>query len=250
MIERIIIENFKSIRKLDLELKPINILIGANGAGKSNFISFFKLLKSLYVGNLNFLIGHNISSFLHFGRKRSKYFYGLIDIENTTATHFRISPEFNSNAAYIEKLGVLLNTQNISKNYEEWKEVFNETTKTESDLYQIDEPYAGNIQDYFDNSRVYHFQDVSEEARIKLPNKINDNKYLRENGENLASYLYYLQEKHSRNFRIIEAQIRSVASFFNRFDLEPDRLRKNYVELRWFEKGSEDYFDAYDLSDG
>ena len=46
MIERIIIENFKSIRQLDLELKPINILIGANGAGKSNFVSFFKLTRN------------------------------------------------------------------------------------------------------------------------------------------------------------------------------------------------------------
>lgn len=44
MINEIQIENFKSIRELKLPLKQINILIGANGAGKSNFISYFKLL--------------------------------------------------------------------------------------------------------------------------------------------------------------------------------------------------------------
>ena len=40
-LERIKIEGFRSIRALDLELGPINILIGANGSGKSNFLSFF-----------------------------------------------------------------------------------------------------------------------------------------------------------------------------------------------------------------
>jgi predicted ATPase len=48
MINQISIKNFKSIRKLDLALSPINLLIGANGAGKSNFISFFKFLNNLY----------------------------------------------------------------------------------------------------------------------------------------------------------------------------------------------------------
>lgn len=35
MINRIKIENFKSIQVMDVELRPINVLIGANGAGKS-----------------------------------------------------------------------------------------------------------------------------------------------------------------------------------------------------------------------
>ena len=47
MISSIHIEGFKSIREMTLALRPINILIGANGAGKSNFISFFKLLNNL-----------------------------------------------------------------------------------------------------------------------------------------------------------------------------------------------------------
>ncbi|MFQ5633386.1 MAG: AAA family ATPase, partial [bacterium] len=46
MIERISIENYKSIRELkDFELKPINVLIGANGSGKSNFLDVFAFLR-------------------------------------------------------------------------------------------------------------------------------------------------------------------------------------------------------------
>ena len=74
MIERIIIENFKSIRKLDLELKPINILVGANGAGKSNFVAFFELARNI-IGNrlhLYFLkrYGNNVDKILYYGKKK------------------------------------------------------------------------------------------------------------------------------------------------------------------------------------
>ena len=43
------IAGWKSIRDIDPKLKlgPINVLIGANGAGKSNFVSFFKLLNEI-----------------------------------------------------------------------------------------------------------------------------------------------------------------------------------------------------------
>jgi predicted ATPase len=47
-IKRLTIEGFKSIRKLeDFELRSLNVLIGANGAGKSNFVGFFRLLREM-----------------------------------------------------------------------------------------------------------------------------------------------------------------------------------------------------------
>jgi predicted ATPase len=48
MIEQVIINNYKSIRELQLPLSRLNILIGSNGVGKSNFISFFELTKAIY----------------------------------------------------------------------------------------------------------------------------------------------------------------------------------------------------------
>jgi predicted ATPase len=47
-IKKLTIEGFKSIRRLeDFELRALNVLIGANGAGKSNFVSFFWLLREM-----------------------------------------------------------------------------------------------------------------------------------------------------------------------------------------------------------
>ena len=54
-IRNLSIRGYKSIRELDsLDLGNLNVLIGANGAGKSNFISFFRLLARLMAGELNY----------------------------------------------------------------------------------------------------------------------------------------------------------------------------------------------------
>ena len=44
-IQSVTIEGFKSIRSIkDFPLRPINLLIGANGSGKSNFLEAFRFL--------------------------------------------------------------------------------------------------------------------------------------------------------------------------------------------------------------
>ena len=54
MIDRIVIENFKSFRKVDLSLGPMNLFIGANASGKSNFLDALRVLQG--IGN-GFTIG-------------------------------------------------------------------------------------------------------------------------------------------------------------------------------------------------
>ena len=75
MIEHIKIQNYKSIRELDLPLTALNVLIGSNGAGKSNFISFFELVKAIYEQRL---AGYTMQKggferFLHNGLKGNEY---------------------------------------------------------------------------------------------------------------------------------------------------------------------------------
>lgn len=250
MITNIHLENFKSIKKAEIELRPINILIGSNGAGKSNFLSFFKLLHSLFTRRLDFYIGNNINTFLYYGRRQSKFIHAIVNIDNTTSLDFSISPAYNKNTGYISDLSVAVMKEHKKNVVSGWKTIFEERDVEISQLYALEDPQAGNIQDHLDNLWLYHFQDVTEGARIKLPSKINDNRSLHENGSNLAAFLYFLQERHSEEFKAIEQQIKSVAPFFSGFDLEPDRLSVDLVELRWREKNYTDYFNAYDFSDG
>ena len=63
MIDRIIIENFKSLRRIDLSLGPLNLFIGTNASGKSNFLDALRVLQG--IGN-----GFTISEILD-GKPRS-----------------------------------------------------------------------------------------------------------------------------------------------------------------------------------
>ena len=54
MIERIVIENFKSLRRVDLTLGRVNLFIGTNASGKSNFLEALRVLEG--IGN-GFTIG-------------------------------------------------------------------------------------------------------------------------------------------------------------------------------------------------
>src|SRR5580693_6554101 len=80
-IRKLTIEGFKSIRKLeDFELGALNVLIGANGAGKSNFVSFFRLLRDLIQQRLQTAIAveGGADSCLFLGPKETRQLTGKI----------------------------------------------------------------------------------------------------------------------------------------------------------------------------
>ena len=90
-LKRIKLEGFRSIKEMTLELRPLNVLIGANGAGKSNLIAFFKLVNELMGGRLQKHIGATGRSTanLHFGPKVTPQLEAemVFEVENGTDTY-------------------------------------------------------------------------------------------------------------------------------------------------------------------
>ncbi|MCI0710049.1 MAG: AAA family ATPase [Chloroflexi bacterium] len=73
MIEKIVLRNFKSIANIELPLHKLNVLIGRNGSGKSNFLNFFHLLREGANGNFNAAINTmgGFSQVLHYGAQQN-----------------------------------------------------------------------------------------------------------------------------------------------------------------------------------
>ena len=74
-LNKLSIKGYKSIQNLEnFDLRNLNILLGANGAGKSNFISVFKLLADMYEQNLQLHVQKNggADALLHYGRKKTQ----------------------------------------------------------------------------------------------------------------------------------------------------------------------------------
>src|SRR5262249_18701206 len=84
MLRRVILKGFKSIKAMDLELRPLNVLIGANGAGKSNLVSFFKMLNEMMAGSLQFFVGSSghAQTLLHYGPKETQHIEADLECES------------------------------------------------------------------------------------------------------------------------------------------------------------------------
>jgi predicted ATPase len=161
MIEYIKIEGFKSIKTMELALKPINVFIGSNGSGKSNFISFFKLVNAIFNRGLqNHVITEKADNLLYFGRKRTEKLYGKMiftkDKKNDNAYWFRLA-QTSEGGLFIEEEGSGYNVMkdNDYQNYfthSNIEESFIKKTNSYRDKYLIQ--YLSKIQ-------VYHFHDTS-----------------------------------------------------------------------------------------
>ena len=72
-LSKIKIKGYKSIKECDIDFGKINVLIGSNGAGKSNFISAFALLQNILVRNLQVTVAQSgINSLFYKGRKTTE----------------------------------------------------------------------------------------------------------------------------------------------------------------------------------
>ena len=75
-LTKIIIKGYKSISSaspITLDLNGIDVLLGANGAGKSNIISFFQMLVNMMKGGFQKYVAESGSNkfFLHYGAKQT-----------------------------------------------------------------------------------------------------------------------------------------------------------------------------------
>jgi len=253
MIERVNIHNYKSIQNADISLRNLNVLIGSNGVGKSNFISFFELLKALLSQRLgNYILERGgFDRFLYQGVKYSKNLDGLIDFSNTNAFYFKLASAIGDKA-FIEESGNYFNSKgDKTKDYQRlwswsvWDQAVPESSVIDNTKWQ-----SGYLKDFMQSFAVYHFHDTSISSPMRRACKIEDNEFLRYDASNLAAYLYRLQINEPQNFKLIEGTIRSIAPYFKRFKLHESPNSKGMISLEWEENDSETYLDAYSFSDG
>ncbi|MDJ0674366.1 MAG: AAA family ATPase [Calothrix sp. MO_167.B42] len=241
-LSRIVLKGFKSIASCDLELSQLNVLIGCNGAGKSNFIGFFRMVQQILEENLQVFVSRQGSpdALLHFGRK--------------TTEQLEIELYFGNNG-YFATLEPTQDNRLMFTKESFWWNVGREmvlgrghfeTLALQGTDTGIDDYVVPAMQQW----RVYHFHDTSDTAYVKQPHAINDNVYLRPDARNLAAFLYLLRQTNSQSYQRIIKTIRLVAPFFGDFHLRPAPQNPDVIELEWVERGQDVPFKANLLSDG
>ena len=239
MLSRVIIDGYKSIQHTDVELRPINILIGSNGVGKTNFISFFKLINIIYEQRLhNYTMQNSAEKLFHYGLKQTSELKGYLAFEDN-AYEVRLQARDNGSLFIAEERSYYQSSS------------FNVSNIDESQIKNSSTYRDRWLRDYLQSYKIFHFHDTSKGAPLRSSANINDNRYLKTDGSNLPAFLFMLQEKYPKTLRRIELTIRSVMPYFGNFSLAPSLLDESQINLQWSDiENNEKYFDANDLSDG
>ena len=252
-LDKLTIKGFKSIQSLeDFELTNLNVLIGGNGAGKSNFIDFFRLLRAMLELPLPGLANANLQAYTADGGGSDGFLFNgpkiteQIEVETTFGSNryrFKLAP--TSDETFI------INDEGSF--YKTWWEYGSGQT---SPKLLKDKDISGKrgeyIYDAISSWKIYHFHDTSKVAPMRRFETVDDNSYLRFDAANIAPFLFELQNnkraRRARTYSQIVDTIRLVAPFFDDFILKPNNNEK--VRLRWRQKGSDYPLKPQHLSDG
>jgi len=248
-IERCRISGFKSIREADITLNPLNVVIGANGAGKSNLVSFFSLLQASLDARLDGYIGRygGPNAFLHLGSKVTSEIRSALTV-NTEAGRGTLFQRLEFQAP--DSLVYSHNHAHVPAGVDRSNEI---TIDGLCSVIKENGPSDPQQCIYFrlkDGIGAFHFHDTTLTAPIRAAGYVEDNRRLHENGGNLAAFLYRLGKTKKSVYQRIVSTVRMCAPFFEDFSLAPRALDPQRILLNWRQKDCDYEFGPHQLSDG
>lgn len=258
-LKRIAIEGFKSIgSRQEIEFSDITVLLGANGAGKSNLVSFFKMLNYMTTDGLQQYVGKNgqAHSILHFGPTKTKAISFSIDFsENSWNDTYKVDLAFGMpDSIFVSGEQVIAHKTDHDKPFEKF---LPSKGRPESALREV---ISGSssvattcrvIKNLLSKCRVFQFHDTSESARLRNSCYIEDADFLKSDAGNLPAFLYAMQTNEPKYYQRIVDHIKIMVPQFQDFRLRPSVSNPQYIFLNWIGECGEEYlFGPHQLSDG
>ncbi len=250
-LKKLTIKGFKSIESLvDFELGPLNVLIGANGAGKSNFVDFFRMLRAMMNQGLqDFVTARGgADGFFYLGPKHTPQIFAHLEFGDSFY-EFELIPLVS---------GPMVLRGEKCLNYGSVRPVSSPNTAMEAGLPFIAEgekefkgSQAPEVSGAVSGWTVYHFHDTTLSAGLRREQPVQDYRILRHDASNIAAFLLGLRVCNKSSYDLIRDTVRQIAPFFDDFLLEVrTKGDEEKVRLEWRQKGSDFPFQAYHLSDG
>ena len=250
------VKGFRSLADLQLDDIPNPmVLLGANGAGKSNILKFVRLLKEMARQRLGeFVLEQGGADDQVFGGRRS-----TAKIDAVVGLHTALGDNRFSFVLRFAHPGRFFVTDEVFRHRatavgddDHGVGLILESTAPESEFFHIAKsPEAKEEQrqaaDLLEGSVLYQFHDTSDDSPLKTWWDAEEKHRLLENAGNLASVLLHLSHHHRERFDIICYYVSRVLPGFRRFQID-EAHGKTF--LRWEAGGSRKTFGAHLTSDG
>lgn len=274
--ERIHVQGFRRLYDVDLELTPLNVMIGANGSGKTSLLDVFTMLSASASGALkqqikefggvdtNLTICSSLAAekatFMRFELAKSvpkhaplRYAISL----KPGGTSYQIPDESLTQQSDPKKQNPMKYIESIHGRVRYFDKYDNklkvpswEYDESESALSQVEKMYQEpeRFRAILASSTHYHALDVSPRAPVRLPQQMREAKLPGKDGEDLVTCLYWMREADAERFETIEDTLRVAFPGFERLNFPP--VASGLLTLTWKEKNLKQPFFLHQLSEG
>ena len=254
-LREIHLKGYKSIdgsEGQEIPLGDVTVLLGANGSGKSNLVSFFTMLNFMTTGAFQQYVGkYGVSRLLHYGPKQTESisFELKFESDDINDTYEVKLSHGLPDRLFVSGERVRYHRTGAPKALE----YFLASGTNEVGLGRDNQDTSRVLYRLLSEIRAYQFHDTSDTAKIKDRGFVDDARYLRSDAGNLAAFLRMLKqtERYQRYYDRIVRHIGRVMPQFGNFVLEPVPGNDKYIRLNWTDRSGNDYlFDPHQISDG
>jgi predicted ATPase len=267
-IKRLRVGGFKRLLQLDLELRPLTVIIGANGVGKTSLLDALSLLSASADGSISRFLSELGGASEVLSRAKAKFISLGADLQvggHELTYQIEIEPSGQSYGISREELSQQLPNrseplQHIASEFLNAR-YFDPSKGTmerpswpfvtyESALSQVLRTHrlANECRNLLTSTEQYHGLDVGMRAPIKLPQVMKPVAGPGINGEDLVPFLYNLRETDARRFELIEDTIRAAFHAFE--NLNFPSAAAGMLSMTWKDKNFKSPLYMHQLSEG
>lgn len=233
---RLSVSGYRRLKSVDIPLRPLNVLVGANGVGKSSFLDVFDLLAASAEGTLQSSIGDlgGMKSLLtadgkcnglQFALQMEQQSRMMLDYQLWLSSaaagyvieHEVLTPPWSGAGPvphkYIDAVGPEALYYDRGKylkptwDYKTQETALSQVPRT----YREAEAFRQLLSDV---SEVYHALDVSRRGPVRAPQVLSPAQTPGVDGENLVSCLYNMREAEHDRFTAVEDALRAAFPSF------------------------------------
>ena len=268
-INHLHIHGFRRLYDIDLEMRPLMVVIGANGVGKTSMLDAVNLLSASAGGRLNSSLNSmgGIADLLT--AEKADGLSLLVDMEvprrEPLKYELHITPKGQTYAISSEMLSqereiAQAPFKHIESHFGDVRYYEIKKNKLvrpswehnpfETSLSQVPRMFykPEELRRILSSANLYHVLDVKSRAPVKLPQAMKPAELPGENGEDIVPFLYYLRETSKDCYDTIEDTLRSAFPGFENLGFPP--VAAGMLAMTWKDKNFKKPMYMNQLSEG
>ena len=268
-LKKIRIEGFRRLHCVEVEMRPMMVMIGANGVGKSSLLDAIRLLSASAGGSMNRALSDmgGITDVLTRGRSEGIKLAAEMKVEGHPPLEYSLHIEAKGQTYRIAQ-------ETLSQSHEGYAEPFKHIEARYGDVRYFDTDDKGLVRPTWEYNPLesalsqvpkmfkqpeelrrllgsvtqYHVLDVGSGARVKLPQQMKPADLPGADGEDLVPFLYSLREGNPARYEVIEDTLRSAFPGFESLGFPP--VAAGMLSMTWRERHFNSPLYMHQLSEG